>query len=135
VKDFRGSRIENKKRITSEELFIEIGQKVKDSLACIIASARNSTLQMDFWKENVRNILNSKSNVRVVLWMEEDMNIAFGNAIQEKRGKISKNIQLNKLQSKMSWLTSNVHIVSTKNMDKISSRLGISATLNSNPVQ
>lgn len=42
VKDFRGDRIKNKDRISKGELLIEVAQKVRDSIACIIASSQTS---------------------------------------------------------------------------------------------
>lgn len=43
VKDLRGDRIANKDRLLKGQLAIEIAQKVKDSVACIVGAYRTSS--------------------------------------------------------------------------------------------
>lgn len=114
VKDFRRHRIENKERIIKLELFEEVGQKVKDSLACILAAARNSTHDQVYWKRQVDRILSQRRQVTVMLWMEEAPNVVYGTPALEKRKKVNKNIFKNDLKQKVSWLTSRVEIVNSQ---------------------
>lgn len=114
VKDFRRHRVENKDRIIKLELFEEVGQKVKDSLACILAAARNSTHDQDYWKRQIDRILNPRHQVTVMLWMEEDRNVDFGRPALEKRKKVNKSFFKNDLKQKVSWLTSRVEIVNSQ---------------------
>lgn len=128
VKDFRQHRIENKDRINKLELFEEVGQKVKDSLACILAAARNSTHGQDYWKRQVDRILNPRCQVTVMLWLEEDHNVAFGTPVLQKRKKVNKNIFKNDLKQKVSWLTSRVEIVNSQKVATLE-RLNLAARL------
>src|SRR5262245_28843529 len=44
IKDFRDHRIETRGRLLSGELAIEVAQKVRDSLACIVGAYRTSSV-------------------------------------------------------------------------------------------
>lgn len=70
VKDFRGHRIENRKRQLSE-LGLEIGLKVRDTLAGLVgAYTRRATPP---WVEPcARALLARKEPVRVVAWIVDD---------------------------------------------------------------
>lgn len=119
VKDFRQHRIENRDRIVKLELFEEVGQKVKDALACILAAARNSTHSQEYWKRQVSRILNTGERVIVALWLEEDRDIAYGTEVLQKRKKVSESAYRNKLRTKVSWLTSRVKIISSKEVQDL----------------
>lgn len=99
VKDFRQYRIENKDRIVNLELFEEVGQKVKDTLACILAAARNSTHSREYWNRQVGRILSIDVRVTVALWLEEDRNIAYGAGVVQKRKKVSKSTYRNNVEN------------------------------------
>ena len=71
VKDFRGHRIKNESRLVSGELAIEVGQKVRDSLACIIGAGRNPS-QMDKWSIYKQALCNGDVKVYAILWLEYD---------------------------------------------------------------
>jgi len=68
VKDFRGHRIENKQRLRSGELALEMGQKVRDSLACLIAGCRTTTDEK-LWQPLVQRLVRRDSVIRIVLWL------------------------------------------------------------------
>jgi hypothetical protein len=115
IKDFRQYRIEKKDRIAKLELFEEVGQKVKDTLACMLAAAHNSTHSREYWCRQVNRILMSKSErVTVALWLEEDRDIAYGTEVSQKRKKVSESTYRNKLKTKVSWFTSRVKIISSQ---------------------
>lgn len=110
IKSFKDHRIENKDRLkqSAEELTTEIAQKVRDSIACIVAGCRNSTNDKEFWREISAYFLNK--NIIIVLWLEQ-------------QDPLNKNTSLiadyqQKLQSKLKWLTGvakNIRIVNTNN--------------------
>ncbi len=106
VKDFRAHRIENKPRIKSGELWIEVGQKVRDSLAGVLGAYRVSGADPEFW-ENISNCLHDKErDIKIVLWLEED-----GPAVavqQKQRSRLS--VYTNKLKKNLRWLTTRVFI-------------------------
>lgn len=120
VKDFRRHRIKTKDRIVKLELFEEVGQKVKDALACILAAARNSTHSREYWSRQVNRILMSThERVTVALWLEEDRDIAYGTEVLQKRKKVSESAYRNKLKAKVSWLTSRVKIVRSQDAQSL----------------
>ncbi len=50
IKDFRKYRIENRNRLLKGELFIEVAQKIRDSIACIVCAHRMGN-DTDLWKD------------------------------------------------------------------------------------
>ena len=124
IKDFRSFRIGNKDRLKKKELFEEVGQKVKDSLACALAGARNSTNHRAYWNRQVDLIKNPDLKVNVLLWLEEDTNVTFG----EPTGKANMSIYINLLKKKVSWLTKKVKILNSRKRDSLDT-LNISVTL------
>lgn len=118
VKNFRYHRIENKKRLDSGELFLEIGQKVKDALACITSASRNSTNQKTYWQNALTHITDQNKRLTVVLWLEENPNIFFGKSrVDQKRNKVNRNIKARTLKTQLAWLTSTVFILSSQYFD------------------
>jgi hypothetical protein len=88
VKDFRGHRIENKDRLLKGTLpechylegkcqlhkgklplSVELAQKVRDSVACIIGGYRNSS-QPEHWAPYAKLLHDKKTKIRVILWLE-----------------------------------------------------------------
>jgi hypothetical protein len=89
VKDFRGHRIENidrlfKAKLPSCQLVngecqldkgnlwlpIELAQKVRDSIACIIGNSHTSS-EAQTWQPYAKLICNQK--IKVILWLEQDL--------------------------------------------------------------
>jgi hypothetical protein len=70
VKDFRGHRIENRNRISTGALAIEVATKVRDTLAGVVWSVGRDA------DRNVERIasafVNRDRDVCAVLWVEED---------------------------------------------------------------
>jgi hypothetical protein len=113
VKDFRQHRIENKARLSSNELAVEIAVKVKDTIAGIVGGARLSTHQRVLFKEFVRYLNSEKKIIEVVLWLEEDAR-GLPSTILEKRNRAG-NFNLSKqLKEKLNWLTHQVVVMNKK---------------------
>lgn len=106
VKDFRGDRIRNKDRISKGELVIEIAQKVRDSIACIIASSRTSN-KADNLLPYAKFLCNQKKDIRVILWLEQYLPRNIYN-----KQIIIKSVNRNTLKQKLKWLTSKVLVCS-----------------------
>lgn len=71
VKDFRGYRIKNRLRIRDAELAVEVGQKVRDTSAGIVAANhRGNTTD---WGKTVRRLAVNATPVRVLLWLEQGL--------------------------------------------------------------
>ncbi len=72
VKDFRGHRIENRDRLLKGELPIEIAQKVRDSLACIIGAYHRSNTP-ETWEPYAALLCNKHKRINVIFWLEESL--------------------------------------------------------------
>lgn len=103
VKDFRGHRIENKERLSQSELPIEVGQKVRDSLACIIGSYHTSSTS-EGWQPFANLLCNQQSRIQVVIWLEQDRLPPHYRLRQKARASFSTNT----FKQKLTWLTSRV---------------------------
>ncbi len=111
VKDFRGYRIENKKRIDDGELYIEIAQKVRDSIACIIGGCRNSTHLKEFWLRIGKFLI--EGDVRIVFWLEQDRSVKL-----RQRSKAGLSSHSNELKKKLKWLTTHTAILDRNSNDQ-----------------
>lgn len=106
VKDFRGHRIENRDRILKGELCIEIAQKVRDSLACIVGAYRNSH-DSEHWKPFAKLLCNPEKRVKVVVWLETD-----SPSHLRQRQRFGASVSMNRFKQKLKWLTSRVLVCS-----------------------
>ena len=100
VKDFRGYRIENRERLFKGELSIELAQKVRDSVACIIGSYRCSSVS-EHWKPYAKLLHNRKSPVKVVLWLEQNLPPFY----PRLRQKAMASTRTKVFKQKLTWLT------------------------------
>lgn len=107
VKDFRGHRIETRERLLTGELCIEIAQKVRDSLACIIGAHRNSN-EIEHWRPYAEILCNPEKSIKVVVWLETDSPPS--NLHQRQRFRNS--VSTNTFKRKLKWLTSRVLVCS-----------------------
>ncbi len=103
VKDFRKYRIETKERLSGAQLAIEVAQKVKDSIACIVGAYHNSS-EREHWRSYIRLLCASDSRIKVALWLEEDPSIPHHRSRQKARASIKTKV----FQQKLSWLTKRV---------------------------
>jgi hypothetical protein len=108
VKDFRNHRIENQARLTSGDLAIESGQKIRDTVAGIIGAYRTSDPQK--WSEFARSMTDSRKAIRVVVWLEYDLPEKY---IQ--REKVRASVETAIYKQKLSWLTSRVLVTNQAN--------------------
>lgn len=113
VKSFRGyGDRKNMRRLSGEEddLTIEIAQKVRDSLATIIGGARHSTHLSDTWKKYIGH-LNQGEALKVIAWVELDVHTE----TLLSRAKINMGTRRRELKKRLTWLTSDVQILNTRN--------------------
>jgi len=120
VKNFRNYMLENQDKLKNfgNSLMIEVAQKVKDSLACIIGGKRNSIKDKLLWN-NILNFVNDEQKViNVILWLEldnienQDNNIR--NLNQNKRNIVNNRSYESRLKEKLNWLTNDVIILNTE---------------------
>lgn len=104
IKDFRGYRIQNKNRLTNGELAVEFGQKIRDSIACIVGGYRRQSYT-DLYRDYFQN-LESDRDIKLVLWLELDPP---RNEYDRKRRQPY--IQLNLYKNKLRWLGTNSHVL------------------------
>lgn len=79
-------------------------------MAVIIGGARNSTNLPDTWKKYVDHI-SQKKNLKVIAWVELD--VSTENFLD--RAKANMNVRKQALRKRLTWLTSDVQILNTKN--------------------
>jgi hypothetical protein len=108
VKDFRNHRIENQHRLLNEELPIEIGQKVRDTVAGIIGAYRTS--DPNKWEIFAKTLTTASKVIRVVVWLEYDLP-THNNA----RAKVKASVNTNIYKKRLNWLTSQVLVTSQVN--------------------
>jgi len=104
AKDFRGHRIENRARVKDGELAIEVAQKVRDTIAGIVAAHhRGST---EDWSRFIECLTNSVNPVRVLLWLEDDSPSA-----PRGRRHNQASVVTDRLKQHLRWLTPRVLVV------------------------
>jgi len=104
VKDFRGHRIENRDRVKDGELAIEVAQKVRDTIAGIVAAHhRRST---EDWSRFIECLTNPEHPVRVLLWLEDDLPPG-----PRGRRHNQASVVTDSLKQHLSWLTPRVLVV------------------------
>lgn len=106
VKDFRGYRIQNKKRLTSSELAVEVAQKVRDSVAGLVGAVRNET-DPSILTDVGQHLLKKNEPLRIVLWLEDDA------AADKHTWEEELNTLTTKIQGYLRWLTSRILVVSS----------------------
>lgn len=107
VKDFRGHRIESKARLADGSLAIEVGQKVRDSIACIVGAQHTSSKPED-WQPFMERLCQGKHPIKVVIWLEQDA------TPRHQREKVRQSITANAFKQKLSWLTRRVWVCSQR---------------------
>jgi hypothetical protein len=101
IKDFRGYRIQNKKRLGKGDLAMEVAQKVRDTLAGIVSGCRRGEYAYN-WHELAEYLTSPNRELVVVLCLEDD-------ALQDK-AKLG--VQAELIRQKLSWLRPKVRVVS-----------------------
>lgn len=102
VKDFRGYRVENKKRLRDGDLAFEVARKVRDTVAGLVGALHTGDAAA--WRPLVTHIF--KKAPTVVLWLEEDIS---QKRIRE-RGHPAMPVA-ERLRAYLRWLTTDVRIV------------------------
>ncbi len=103
VKDFRGHTPENRGRLLKGELPIEIAQKVRDSLACIVGAYRNPS-HTGYWHPYAKLLCNPDKRVKVVVWLETDPPPSH----PRSRQRLGASVSMNAFKRKLTWLDSRV---------------------------
>ena len=103
VKDFRGHRIENQPRLREGELALEVGQKVRDTVAGIIAAYHRGN--DEDWERVVRRMGCRESPVRVILWLEQDLPGPPGRRSNQA------SVLIDALKSRLQWLTPRILVI------------------------
>ena len=109
VKDFRGHHIENRERLLKGELPVEVAQKVRDSLACIVGAFHNSS-DLEEWKPYMQKLCNPNSEIKVVVWLEEDLPPSHPSL----RRKSMDSTRASVFKQKLAWLTKRVLVCSSR---------------------
>ncbi len=111
VKNFEGFAERNKKRLqhSGEILMNEVGQKVKDSFACIVGGKRNSRKDKELWSDVLNLINDDNKEIVVILWLETNLPKTKTSVNQkqniEKISKLTYQNYRNRLHTKLKWLT------------------------------
>ena len=100
AKDFRGYAIENKKRLISGDILVEVAQKVRDSVSCLITASRLPS-QHDLVLPYKTLLCDEHTKIFVTLWVEFD---------QSLQAKAKAAIQNKLLKEAFRWLGSNCKV-------------------------
>jgi hypothetical protein len=112
VKDYRGSAIELKNRekmCEGDTLFHQVARKSKDSVACVVGAAR--LLRDDFWLNSADVLRKPQSIVKVVLWLEFDLERrgrGRNTTWVEQQARALATTKANVLKAALTWLTKQV---------------------------
>ncbi|NOT02206.1 MAG: hypothetical protein HOP29_16480 [Phycisphaerales bacterium] len=114
AKDFRGYRIGNTERVRNGELVLEVAQKVRDTVAGVIGAQRNSENQAR-WSLFTRSMRRGRDEIRVVLWLEQDNEVAQTSPLHQRfrgdRGRGELGVLTQQLKKRSKWLTGRVMAV------------------------
>lgn len=103
VKDFVGRHAENRQRLTSSELPIEVAQKVRDSVAGVVGAIRQEAQDIATFHGA---LLDHTRRMNVILWAFIDLN---------KRPEVLLNTLQQDLQKRLRWLHAKVRVATTQN--------------------
>lgn len=107
VKDFRGHRIENRERLREGELAIEIGQKVRDTVAGIVGAYHRGN--DEDWQRAVQRMGCRETPVHVILWLEQDLPHG-----PRGRRQNQASVLIDALRRRLQWLTPRILVVSLR---------------------
>lgn len=104
IKNFRGHRIENKKKLQHGTLFEETALKLRDTLAGLVAISRSGTDHAEVAKRMNKDLLLGNRQRRVVVFLyvdEDDSNPR--DEYRSNRRKQRLNVYMNALKRATSW--------------------------------
>lgn len=109
VKDFRGSKAEQRQRLREGQLDHEVATKVRDSIAGLVAAHRNAS-EPERWEQHIDLLVNRDRDIKIILWMEGHALAALADndrhrQVHERRCKVGAQIFGNLLKRKLRWLT------------------------------
>lgn len=106
VKDFRGRKIEDK-----ENLLLEVAQKMRDTLACILAFYRTSS-SPECWQPYFDLLRKKETRIKIVFWLEKVAEHKVIRDYRYERATSEFSILQNTLKKKLKWLTSQISVCS-----------------------
>ena len=102
VKDFRQFPVEQGQELRTGDLLVEVNQKVRDSIAGLVAGHRNPSSR-ETWQPHAEALHHSQSQLVILLWLEDG----------SKHPNLNKLTMLRKqLKQKLRWLTNRVEVMS-----------------------
>ena len=107
VKDFRGYRIQNRERMQDGELAVEVAQKVRDTIAGIIAPHHRGATEE--WTQFNRCLTSPLHPARVLLWLEEDLP-----AVPRGRRPNQASVLIDRLKQHLRWMTPRVLVTGSR---------------------
>ena len=96
VKDFRGYRIQNKKRLNDAEITLEVAQKVRDTISGLTGAKRGEEKEFD--SKKIHGYLHGKKKIVVILWLEDD------DAVNLQAWKPKMDVLNQKIKAHLGWL-------------------------------
>jgi hypothetical protein len=94
---------------TDQEILSDLAQKVRDSLACLIAGSRNSTHFSAQYSEWIVASQNSNARLYVAFFVD------FPKAWTQNKIKATQGIFLRSLKQKLNWVTGNIILMDHTN--------------------
>lgn len=113
AKDFRGYRIQNKRRTTEGEVAVEVALKVRDTVAGLVGAARKPVDEFD--SVALSSALGQAKAVTVVLWVEDDTQ-RDPDVAKQQLGTLN---QL--LKKKLAWLNVRTFVLSSQVPNRLDS--------------
>lgn len=103
VKNFRGHRIENKAKLQKGRLYVQVAEKLRDTVAGLLAIARGGSQMAPTSQSILEGLLAEQDRRAVVfLYVDEDSSTA-GNRFQKNRRKQELDVHLKALKRSTSW--------------------------------
>ncbi len=109
IKDFRGHRIETKHRV-GDELALEVGVKVRDSLAGLVGGFHTDYAEATH--ALLERLATRSTDIRVLLWLETDPFAP--SRVETERQKSRQTVLSQCLKKRCAWLTRRALVVNLK---------------------
>lgn len=124
AKNFRGHRIENKRKLRRGTLYLQTAHKLRDTLAGLVAISRGNSQVAPISREALDRLLSGdRERVVVFLYLDEDPSTS-PNKFHRSRRKQQLDIHLKSLKSHTTWFPARKIVIDRNN---IPAGLGIAA--------
>ena len=116
VKNFRGHRVENKKKLQHGTLYVQTAQKLRDTLAGLVAISRGGSQSAAISRSIVDGMLSRKRHrVVVFLYVDED-DSSSRTEFQRRRRQQNLDVHLKKLKNQTSWFPASKVVLDRNNI-------------------